>query len=478
VFGGLVLGCVGVAALLRWPYLEQPLDRDSALYAAIGQRMGMDALPYRDFFDHKQPLVYAVYWLIDLVAPQKVGAIRLAAAVPAGLAAALVAWTLAPRIGRPRATIAAGLGLVLGAASLVQGGDLNTEHLLVFTASLSILPALLFQEARWRWLPFAVGCLVGLAALTKVVGAFSGVAALVPLLAGRRARQQSAVRTIALWVAGAAALPVITLLVFVAAGAGEDFLFGNIGYNRLYVAGVERTLLPADRDEIVLLTLAALALGVVRIAGSRGRDVLGWTFVVWLLGAAAGAQLSGRGFPHYYAPLIVPAAVLLALPLAPERFLRRRSASVAAIAAATVLATVVAVPFARTIVDDLRESPSGVAFKIYGPDSAVWNHAFAVADILEQHASPGDRMYVVGAEPEFYWASGLPAATRYLFDYPAIVMPERFRSEITPALCGRPPELLVLPGDSFPGYAEECISPARYRVIGRSGPVAVYTLNG
>ena len=84
----MVGGALGIAVALRLPAFDLPLNRDEALYATVGSFGGFfDVLPYADVFDHKQPLIYPVYWLLDLVAPRKLGAIRLAAAVPPGLAA-------------------------------------------------------------------------------------------------------------------------------------------------------------------------------------------------------------------------------------------------------------------------------------------------------------------------------------------------------------------------------------------------------
>ena len=68
--------CLAAAVVLRIPALGQPLDRDSALYAAIGQRIGAHTLPYRDLFDHKQPLIHWLYGGLNLVAPGSLAAIR------------------------------------------------------------------------------------------------------------------------------------------------------------------------------------------------------------------------------------------------------------------------------------------------------------------------------------------------------------------------------------------------------------------
>jgi hypothetical protein len=72
---------------------------------------------------------------------------------------------------------------------------------------------------------------------------------------------------------------------------------------------------PARPDGIRLLLAAALCCGVLRLGALRGRDVVTWTFLAWLVGAYLGAQTSSRGYGHYYAPLVAPAVALVVLPV-------------------------------------------------------------------------------------------------------------------------------------------------------------------
>jgi hypothetical protein len=179
---------VAAACLLRLPGFDMPLNRDESTYAMIGDQGSLRMLPYRDFFDNKQPLIYGVYWAIARVAPQTTGAVRLTAALCAGVAVLLLAL-LAPRIGRARALAAAAIALVAGATTYVEGYDLNAEHVLIVPGTATILAALHFGASPNRRVPLLVGLLGGVALLTKAVFAFSALAALVPLLAGSRDRQ-------------------------------------------------------------------------------------------------------------------------------------------------------------------------------------------------------------------------------------------------------------------------------------------------
>ncbi len=155
-----LVACLAGALVLRLPTLDMPLDRDASVYAVIGRSLG-SALPYRDLIDHKQPVVYPVYALLEALAPRSEVAIRLASAVAAGLAAWLLFVGLRPFVGRTRAAVAAGLALVLGASRFVQGFELNTEHLLVLTGTLLVMAALRLSGVRGWWAPFVVGPCAG-----------------------------------------------------------------------------------------------------------------------------------------------------------------------------------------------------------------------------------------------------------------------------------------------------------------------------
>ena len=130
--------CLSGALVLRVPAYGLPLDRDAAVYQVIGRALRGGELPYVDLIDHKQPLVYPVYALIDLVAPGSVAAPRVVSALVSAVAAVLVFWLLR---GGARGATAAALVVVIGASRYVQGFDLNTEHLLLVTGTLPIVLA-------------------------------------------------------------------------------------------------------------------------------------------------------------------------------------------------------------------------------------------------------------------------------------------------------------------------------------------------
>jgi hypothetical protein len=461
-----LLACLAGAVLLRLPTLHMSLDRDSAVYAVIGRSLG-GALPYRDLIDHKQPVVYPVYWLLDGLAPRSEVAIRLASAVVAGLAAWLLFLALRQQIGRTRAAVAAALALVLGASRFVQGFELNTEHLLVLTGTLLVVVALRLGGSRSWWAPVVVGLLCGLAILTKAVGILLAPAALTPFLLARP--RQPPVRVLVGFGFGTAVPLLAVAGLYAAHGALGDLVSWNWTYNRRYTSLVTLSsrvdALKLYRADLLVIALAAVASVVwLRVRGRR--DPLAVTLVTWFAGGVAAALAGGYGFAHYYAPMMVPAAALLVVPVRPawSPLVRGVAAAVAVVAVA---------PFLVELARSVGASAQTLAQRSYGGNARIWSDLGPVGRLLRARAGAGDRLYVAGNEAGFYWKAGLEPATRLLYDAPLSLRP-RLADEMTHDLCARPPRFVVLPSGTLPPYAA-CLDGAGYREIG-AWPPAVRVL--
>jgi 4-amino-4-deoxy-L-arabinose transferase-like glycosyltransferase len=462
-----VAACLAAAVVLRLPALDEPLDRDSALYAAIGQRLGFDSLPYRDLFDHKQPLIHWVYGLLDLLAPGSLAGIRLAAAVPSALIAAALFLFLASVAGARRAAVGAGLVVVLSASTLLQGTDLNTEHLLSLPAAAAVLWALSLDRPGARGGPFAIGVVGGVAILAKVSAGPIALAALIPLLAGRSARGQSAPTTALRFGAGLALPLAIVIAAYAAAGALDDLVFANWTYNSRYVGEQGFSLTPRGPEGVELLSAAALCWSLVRLSAPGDRDVLTWTLLAWLLGAWLGAQASSRGYPHYYAPVVGPAAALLVLPPRPasRALALARGAGLALGALAVVL-------IAAPVATNFGRSGEQITTAVYDShELAVWKPADVIGPFLRRRDPRAD-LFVVGSEPHYYWRSGLRPANRWLFDYPIEIAPERFLPDVA-RLCVDGPRFVIIATRVMPAYARRCTTKHGYVEILRRGPITV-----
>src|SRR5512138_2100097 len=69
-----------IPVLLNLPFFEEPFEGDEGAYGTIAQQMLHGALPYRDLFDHKPPLIYVWYAVSFLLFGENIIAPRIAAA--------------------------------------------------------------------------------------------------------------------------------------------------------------------------------------------------------------------------------------------------------------------------------------------------------------------------------------------------------------------------------------------------------------
>jgi 4-amino-4-deoxy-L-arabinose transferase-like glycosyltransferase len=456
--------CLAGAVVLRLPALDMPLDRDASVYATIGHLLP-GSLPYADLIDHKQPVVYPVYWLLDGIAPGSHAVVRVASALAGALAAWLLFLGLRGRIGTGRAAGAAGLALVLGASRYVQGFELNTEHLLVLTGTLAVVVALACEDVDGAWAPLLVGALCALAVLTKAVGILLAPAALVPLLRGR-----PPAGVLVRFALGLAAPLLLVAAVYAAHGALGDLVTWNWTYNRQYASTLtlsERidnlTAYPAD----VLLIGVATGAAVIALISRGPRDTLALTLAAWLAGAVVGAVLAGYGYAHYFAPATVPAAALLATTIPARGPLRWAVAAAAAIAVA---------PFALDLARGYGRGADGLADKSYGGNAVMARAYEPVGRLVRARARSGDRLYVAGNEAGFYWQARLTPASRLLYDSPLALRPQLAR-ELQRDLCARPPRFLILPLGTLPAYAR-CLGGRGYREVAAQPPSVLILQRG
>jgi hypothetical protein len=271
--GPLLIVCAALALILRWPAYGLPWDRDASVYAVIGRFQG---LPYRHFYDHKQPLIYPVYGLID--------AVGLSPRLVSALVSFLAAWLVFVLTRRAWAAV---LVVIVGASRFVHGFDLNTEHLVLLVSTGAVVLAVL-QPRR----VVLVGVLCGVAILTKAVAVLVVPAALLAL--GWRAWPR--------FVAAVAAPLVLVALSYLVAGAFGDLWHWNWTYNREYASVVDLgdriTRLNDQWPSLLLIAAAAVGAVVAR------RERLTLVLSVWLAGAVLGALAGGYAYAHYFVPVI------------------------------------------------------------------------------------------------------------------------------------------------------------------------------
>ncbi len=414
-----------VAVALRAPFWHLPLERDEGAYGLVAWRWLHGATPYAQTFDHKPPLIYALYAAVWLVGGPSVVALRVAATLWFAVGLAALHSIAAQLYDRTAAAVAALLYAVAGSAFAWQAGVVNTEQALTPLALLALLALLRWQRApRRRW-ALAWGALVAAVALIKPTAV--PLLALGPLLALPLPRPRWR-RSLAVALLGAALVFTPFALYFLARGAWSDLVWALVTYNREYLAqSADQQSLAALADlwtpmlPLLLVAIGGLALPLPAAQRPARRVIVGWTVAF-----AVAAVASLRPYVHYWYP-VVPGLALLAAPVVTWQ-LRRPATSPAvspgrALLAAAALVALLVLPPAALNLRLASSSPAAQSAALYGNDGELFAQAPAVATTLAALVPPGAPVWVWGAEPEIYLLADRPAATRWIFDYPVTLFP-------------------------------------------------------
>jgi 4-amino-4-deoxy-L-arabinose transferase-like glycosyltransferase len=417
---------VTLAAAIRLRLLDVPLDRDEGEYAYFGQLLLEGVPPYALAYNLKLPGIYAVYALILAVFGHTPAGIR-AGLILTTSATTMASYLLGARLG--------GSAVGVAAAAVFAALSLNPRMLGIaaYAEHFALLPVVAGALVLWRGgrerrpvLLLTAGILFGLGVLVRQSAAVFAVGGVVYLLTARgdvagRPRV-GRLGPIAVFGAGAAAPLALTCLGLWAAGTFQTFWFWVFSYARYYQADLSmgwsnlvRTLGSVAPSASVVLALAAVGLGAVVRDPSRDRRAFAIVFVAAsLLGTMVGLQFR----PHYFL-LAAPALAVLSgiglvalgtlLAARPPRALRW------ALPCALGLAALAQPLYAsRAILFEL--GPRQVSRAIYGRNP--FPESVEVARYIREHSAAGDRIAVVGSEPQIYFYSARRSATGYIYTYP------------------------------------------------------------
>ena len=442
-----LLGILAATACLRWRFLAVPLERDEGEYAYMGQLILRGEVPYLAAHNMKLPGTYYAYaGILGLFGETDV-AIRVGLLL-LNVVSVLLVHRLARRlVDETAGLVAAATYAVLSIGPAVLGFTANAEHFVLPPVLAGAL--LLVGRPRSAWRLGLGGVLLGLGLVMKQPGA-----AFVPfgLLAAAVPRDQRSGRTIARDVAlvGLAALVPFALscLAMWAAGAFEPFWFWTVTYAREYatmtpVATGLGELARVGGDVLASMPLVwALALvGVGAVwwdpAGRRARLLLAGFAVCSALAVSLGLRFS----EHYFI-LLLPAASLFT-GLAVSALARATSRPMLVGVGVPVVVLASAIAGERAILLEL--SPAAVSRAIFGinpfPESP------AIGKWIHEHTDAGDRLGIVGSEPQLYFYAGRTGATSYIYTYPlmeAHPFAHRMQEEMIAQLERARPRMLVL----------------------------------
>lgn len=423
----LLLLVVIFTALIRFPYLNVPLERDEGGYAYIAWRMDQGELPYKDAYDNKPPLIYFIYLLIFKVFGYSAKAIH----------SFLLLWVVAEVLliykfcrqlfhKESIALLAAAIFAFLTSEPGVFGGTANTEIFML----LPLVGSYVFllkakEEQNPRWL-FLCGVLNGVAFMIKPVAIYNFAGAIVyfSFLTFKKHEFNSLGKKLCHSIIGFMAVPILILIYFWWKGAATELIYWTFAYNLDYmsVGGP-------------IMSREALSSFWRRFSFILKGDILFWVFclyafvlllrknaeaavllMAWLVMSFFGVASGKRFFPHYFIQIIPPLAVgaawgmwyLISVQMKAIKDPGLRRSLIYSLVAGIII-----LPLKANYKYLFIYTPDQIPKLIYNVNPFV--AARQVASYLAAQTSPADTIAILGSEPEILYYAQRKSATKYLY---------------------------------------------------------------
>lgn len=452
----------GLPPLLLMPLFGAPFERDQGVYSVIARGWLDGAIPYRDLWDNKGPVLFlwfvaAFSWLGEnVIAP------RLLAALAAGAAVPFVWASGVTLIGR-RAALLAALLFATSFANLFLQANANSEVFMLLPLAAGFWAFTRgARDGRVWWFGLA-GILTGLAVLTKQTAAWTlpGYGLWLMVLVLRKPPERSRHLAAGALLASGVAVALLPFAgYFYYYGALYDFLYAVFGFNAAFVGQFPFVLklIPTLLWHPFPL-FGGAALWFLALLGAvclwRRGDRLAWLILLFLLFSELAAQSVGKNAAHYNVQLL-PAAALagaVGLQVVVDRWRagQRRLGQVAMACLAISLAASALVYAWPTPEDRFKAQYALEETATAYAERSI--QAEEIADRVVALTEPGDYIYEFGRQSEIYFLADRQPATRWLHNR-AYAVDQDVMDEILRDLEETRPALILLTFECRPRATE------------------------
>ncbi len=440
---GLVFLIILLASLIRIRLLDCPLERDEGEYAYAGQLILQGIPPYQLAYNMKLPGTYVVYALILAVFGQTPSAIHIGVLlINAGTT--LLMYFLAMRLfGLLGGLVACSSFAFLSLGQSVLGTAGHATHFVLLPALGGILLLLKAIQKQRAWTFFWSGLLVGLSFVMKQPGIFFVLFAVAfyswsewhgcPVYWRRFAGRGS------LLMLGAMVPFGFTCLFLRVLGVFDRFWFWTFSYAREYATqlpvsiGLQNFLIHARKVVVPSILIWIIAgVGLAALAWHRNaratRPFLLGLLVFSFLSVCPGLYFRG----HYFILMLPAVALLVGLAISSAKQYLQRARRPQVFATLTFVAALcVSLMQQRSFLFEM--TPLEVCRALYSANP--FPESQKIAKYIRDHTAEGDRIAVIGSEPEIYFSSGRHSATGYIYTY-GLMEEQKYASQMQKEMIG------------------------------------------
>jgi hypothetical protein len=448
--------------LLLMPLFAAPFERDQGVYGVIARGWLEGAIPYRDLWDNKGPVLFLWFAAAFGWFGENVIAPRLLAALVAGATVPFV-WAAGVTLLGRRAALLAALLFATSFANLSLQANANAEVFMLLPLAAGFWAFAQGARGGRVWWFGLAGILTALAILTKqtAIWTLPGYGLWLMVLVLRNPSERRRHLAAGAFLASGMAVALLPFAgYFYYYGALYDFLLAVFGFNVAFVGQFPFVLKLIPRllwHPFPLFGGAALwflvMLGAVYLW--RRGDRLAYLILLFLLFSELAAQSVGKNAPHYNVQLLPAAAMAgaMGLQVAVERWRagRRRLGQVALACLAISVASS-ALVYAWPTPEDRFEAQ-------YAFEDAITEYAERsvqaeeIAERVVTLTESGDYIYEFGRQSEIYFLADRQPATRWLHNR-AYAVDEDVMDEILRDLGETRPALILLTFECGPFATE------------------------
>ena len=431
---------IALVAYVRLRLADTPLERDEGEYAYAGQLIRDGTPPYSLVYNMKFPGVYYSYAVIMSVCGESPRGIRIGL-LCVNIATALLLFGLVHRMaGLLASGVAASAFLLLSLDTFAMGPFAHATHFVTLpvVAGLFVLWPAFERPRTWRFI--TCGLLMGLAVAMKqqafpFVLLAIGLAAW-PASGGRRTDWRAAMWRGALVAIGSAAVLGGLVGLLAVAGVFDRFWFWTFQYAAAYASLT--SLREAGSVFVMAWEYVTRASAVLWYASAAGVLLAAFAPVTWRvrcalwfwLLAAAAAIAPGFYFrPHYFIVAMPVAACFIAVGISAidQSVTRFTGARAARFIGVTVFLAVAGVYLWVQAPYFFRMTPHSIVRLVY--EANPFEESPEIGRFIRDRSRPGDRIAVLGSEPQIYFYADRPAATGYIYTYP-LMEPHPYAAEM------------------------------------------------
>jgi hypothetical protein len=454
LFAALLIAVSALPVLLLMPLFNAPFERDQGLYGVIARGWMRGAVPYRDLWDNKGPLLFLWYVAafkvlgVGVVAPRLFAALGTAAAVP-------FIWDSSRILFGQRKAFLAALFFAVAFGNPYLQANANAEILMLCPLAAGFWAFVRGSMGGRQFWFGAAGLFTGLAVLTKqtAIGPLGGYGIWLLVMAVRERQLRTRyVQSILLLSAGALVALIPFVIYFAVNGALYDFFYATVKFNIIFSGDnpiflkIMPTLLldpPSLFGGLVLWMLAIV--GVIRLL--KVRDRAAGLILTFALVSEIAAQFMGMMSAHYNVGLVPAAAILGAVGFDVVydawRENRRRlgyGAMACGLASIGICSFLYAHP---TSTDRFLVQYTYRDYAYRSVDAQM------IADKVEELTAPDDYVYDFGRQSDIYFLANREPASRWVQERAYGIDPTMM-DEVLKDLESKQPKLILLTFECTP----------------------------